>query len=217
MDNRLVTSLACAAALLCAAACSSSAPPPNRPAHGEGPSSSDRSAAAARISGDWQIAIERGGSSLEGWLHFALTEGELVGSLTGPDSNSREISKITVKGEKISWVVAGESRTEHYEGTLKGASMEGTMKIGPGSTGRRGGGEGEGSGRTGGGYGGHRGGGGGRGGSGGSGSSGQITWRAFRSVPVTPAPAAKPTKPPSDASSATVSLSKNESSLLCVS
>ena len=153
---------------------------------------------ASRISGDWQFASERGGRSVEGWLHFGFTAGQLVGSLTGPDATPREISKIALKGEKISWQIAGESCTEHYEGTLKGASMEGTMRIGPGSGGRRGSGDQEASGRTGGGppgggYGGRRGGGGGRGGP--RGESAQITWRAFRSVLATPVPAPEPTKP----------------------
>jgi hypothetical protein len=184
------------AAILLAAACSSS-PPPAPPRHEPEAPASDPSAVAARISGDWQFAMERGGRSLEGWLHFGFTAGELVGSLTGPDGNSREISKIALKGDKLSWQVASESRTEHYEGTLKGSSMEGTLKIGPGKGGRRGeGDEGqEGSGRGGGSHGGgHRGGGGGHGNPGGS--SGQTTWRAFRSVLATPVPAAEPTKTP---------------------
>src|SRR5262249_60528186 len=45
MDNRLVTSLACAAALLCAASCSSSAPP-RHAARSEEPPASDPAAVA---------------------------------------------------------------------------------------------------------------------------------------------------------------------------
>ena len=193
-------------ALLFTCACSSStpAPPPAAARPVEVPAS-DPAAVAARISGDWQFAIERGGRLVEGWLHFGYNAGELVGSLTGPDANPREISKITLKGDKISWRLASESRTETYEGTLKGASMEGTLKIGRGT--RTGGGpeDQEGSGRTGGspggGYGGRRGGGGGsrRGGGGAGTSSASSTWRAFRSVQATPVPAPEPTKPPAQA------------------
>ena len=163
-----------AAAVLCLARCSSTAPP----SRVEVPVS-DPAATAARISGDWQLAVERGGRSVEGWLHFGLNAGILVGSLTGADNNPREISKITVKGDRISWLVESDSRRESYEGTLKGSSMEGTLRVG------RGGGDSRG--RRGGGGGGRRGGG-GRGGGGGGGASGQITWRAYRSVAPSPSP-----------------------------
>jgi hypothetical protein len=179
-----------AAGILCLPACSTSVPV--RPV--EAPVS-DPAAVAARISGDWQLAVERGGRSVEGWLHFALNAGILVGSLTGADNNPREISKITLKGDKISWLVESDSGKESYEGTLKGSSMEGTLKVSRGGGGRRGGGsEGqEGSpGRAGGG----RRGGGGRSGGGGGGTTGQITWRAFRSVPSAPAPSPEPARTP---------------------
>jgi uncharacterized membrane protein YgcG len=172
-----------AACILCLSACSTSAPAPVRPV--EAPVS-DPAATAARISGDWQIAVERGGQSVEGWLHFALNTGFLVGSLTGADNNPREISKITLKGDKISWLVESDSGKESYEGTLKGSSMDGTLNVSRGGGGSRG--------RSGGGSGGRRGG--GRGGGGGGGASGQVTWRAFRSVPSAPAPSPEPTKPP---------------------
>jgi hypothetical protein len=185
------------AGLLVLSACSSSAPapPPARPV--EVPVS-DPAATASRISGDWQVAVERGGQTIEGWLHFALNSGILVGSLTGADNNPREISKITLKGDKISWLVEGDSRKESYEGTLKGSSMEGTLRVSRGSGGRRGGdseGQEGSSGRSGGG---RRGGGGrgGRGGGGGGGAAGQVTWRAFRSVPPAASPSPEPTKPP---------------------
>jgi uncharacterized membrane protein YgcG len=161
--------------ILLLTACSTSAPV--RPV--EAPVS-DPAAVAARISGDWQLAVERGGRSVEGWLHFALNSGILVGSLTGTDNNPREVSKITLKGDKISWLVGSDSGKESYEGTLKGSSMEGTLRV------SRGGGESRG--RSGGGGGGRRGGGGRGGGGSGGGASGQITWRAFRSVPGAPTP-----------------------------
>ncbi|HKA37336.1 MAG TPA: hypothetical protein VKH43_10990 [Thermoanaerobaculia bacterium] len=198
MRSRPGTLLFLAAAVLSAAACFSSTPPPApaRSHEAESPPA-DPAAVAARISGDWQLAIERSGRTLEGWLHFGLTAGVLVGSVTGPDANPREISKIQMKGDKIAFEVSGDARTEHYEGTVKGSSMEGTLKIGPpkgrqgegGSGGRSGGGSG------GGGYGGRRGGGGGRGGGGREGGS--ITWKAFRSVHAEPA--LEPTKAPADA------------------
>jgi hypothetical protein len=101
-----------------------------------------------------------------------------------------------LKDDKISWQIAKDLAKESYEGKLKGASMEGTMKVSR-SGGRRGGGsEGEeGSGGRSGGYGGRRGGAGRGGGGRGGGAASQITWRAFRSVqPITPAPAPEPTK-----------------------
>src|SRR6266481_2730149 len=127
------------AGLLLLSACSSSAPAPAPARPAEAPVS-DPAATAARISGDWQVAVDRGGQSVEGWLHFALNSGVLVGSLTGADNNPREISKITLKGDKISWLVESDSRKESYEGTLKGSSMEGTLKVSRGGGGRRGGG-----------------------------------------------------------------------------
>jgi len=190
------------AGLLFLAGCSSSAPaPPPRRAVEE--PASDPAATAARISGDWQIAVERGGQTSEGWLHFALSAGILVGSLTGDDKNPREISKITLKGDKISWRIEGDAVRETYEGTLEGSSMKGTLKRSRGGSRRGGGSEGEegssGSGRGGGGSGGRRGGrgggGGGRGG-GGGGSTGAVTWRAFRSVPPATVPSAEPTRTP---------------------
>ena len=186
------------ACVLVLSACSSSAPAPApAPARPVEAPVSDPAATAARISGDWQVAVERGGQTIEGWLHFALNSGILVGSLTGADKNPREISKITLKGDKISWLVESDSRKESYEGTLKGSSMEGTLRVSRGGGGRRGGdseGQEGSSGRSGGG---RRGGGrGGRGGGGGGGTAGQVTWRAFRSVPPAPSPSPEPTKPP---------------------
>ena len=197
MDTRGATRLLPAAALAFASACSSSSPPPRRAVQAKESRASDPAAVASLISGDWQFAIERGGRSIEGWLHFGFTAGQLVGSLTGEDATPREISKIALKGEKISWQIAGESRTERYEGTLKGSSMEGSMKFGPGTAGREGGGEsgraGRSGGAPGGGYGGRHGGG-GRGGP--RGESGEIRWKAYRSVLVTPVPPPAPTAAP---------------------
>jgi hypothetical protein len=186
------------AGLLVLSACSSStpAPAPARPI--EAPVS-DPAATAARISGDWQVAVERGGQSVESWLHFGLNSGVLVGSLTGADNNPREISKITLRGDKISWIVQGDTVKESYAGTLKGSSMEGTLTVSRGGGGTRRGGGSDGqegsSGRSGGGRRGGGGRGGGRGG-GGGGAAGQVTWRAFRSVPPAPSPSPEPTKPP---------------------
>jgi len=136
----------------------------------------DPAAAAARISGDWQVAIERGGRTSEGWLHFALSSGELVGSLTGPDNNAREISRIVLKEDKISWQIENEFVKEIYEGKVKGSSMEGTMRVSRSDGGRRSGGSetDESSGGRSGGYGGRRMGG-GRGGGGRGGAASQIT------------------------------------------
>jgi len=196
----------------------SSAPAPAPAPHAEAPSASP-AAAAEKLGGFWLFSIERGGQSIDHSLHIALTAGEIVGSLTGPDGNAREISKITLKGDKVSWEIEGQGATQKFEGTLKSASsMEGTIKMSRGSRGgQRGGSGGSGSGQSGddgsgtpppgegrpsgggGGYGGRSGGGrGGRGGGGRGGSAPQATWKAFKSVEppseATPAPA-KPAGP----------------------
>jgi len=144
--------------------------------------------------------MERGGQSIEGWLHFSLSAGEVVGSLTGSDKNPREISRIVLKGDKIFWQIENDFAKETYEGKLTGSSMEGTLKVSRKSgQGRQGGSEGDsGSPPSGGGRGGRRGGG-GRGGGGGGGrggSTGQVTWRAFRSIQPTPAPSSEPGRAP---------------------
>ncbi len=193
MNARRIVLTMVAASLVWSGACSAPAPPPPRRA--EQPASSPE-ATAARISGDWQYAMERGGQTIEGWLHFTLSAGELVGSLTGPDNNPREISKIVLRGDKISWQVESDYAKETYEGKLAGSSMEGTLRMSRKS--RSGGSSGDdgSGGSTGGGYGGRRGGGrrGGGGGGGRGGSGGQVKWHAFRSVQPTPAPAPEPTK-----------------------
>lgn len=203
MSSRAARFLLIAVAHLCVAACSSAPPARREPERREEAPAQDPAAIAARIGGDWQFAVDRGGQTTEGWLHFALNAGELVGSLTVGDSD-REISKIALKGDKLSWRIETDSATERYEGTLKGSDMEGTLKMSrKGGEGRRGGGsEGEGSGSRGGGgsfggYGGRRGGF-GRGGGGGRGASPEIKWKAYRSVRPTPAPtpAPEPTKLP---------------------
>lgn len=172
-----------ATSIILSGGCSSPSPPPPRAAQ---PHPSDPAATAARISGDWQFAMERGGQSIEGWLHFSLSAGELVGSLTGSDNNPREVSKIVLNGDKISWQIESDYGKEIYEGTLAGSSMNGTLKVSRKSGQGRGSGEGGGSAPAGGGYGGHHGGGRGGGGGGGrGGAAGQVKWHALRSVKPT--------------------------------
>ena len=176
-----------AASLLAAACASTPAPAPAPPK--EIPAATPE-AAAARLGGSWLFAIDRGGQSIDHSLHIALTAGQLVGSLTGPDGNAREISKILLRGDKVSWEIAGQGATQRFEGTLKSASsMEGTVKMIRGTTASE---EGQPSGGGGyGGRGGGRGGGGrgGRGGRGGGGSTPHVTWKAFKTVEPAPAPA----------------------------
>jgi hypothetical protein len=194
---------------LLSAACSSTPAPAPTPQ--KETSAATPEATAAKLGGLWLFAIDRGGQPVDHSLHISLTAGELVGSLTGPDGNAREISKITLKGDKVSWEIGGQGFTQKFEGSLKSASsMEGTIKMSRGSrTSQRGGsgggksgddggstsppGEGQPSG--GGGYSGRGGRGGGRGGRGGGGSSATaVTWKAFKTVEPapTPAPAAQP-------------------------
>ena len=165
-----------AAGLLCLGACSSSAP--SVPA--ETAVSEPVATAAARISGAWQLAVERGGRSVEGWLHFSAGAGEIVGTLTGENGDPRELSKITLKGGKISWQVESEIAVERYEGTVTGSSMKGTIKMSRKGRGDRSGGGSGGAGGPRGGGGGRAGRGGGRGG-GGDGSR-EVAWTAFRSA-----------------------------------
>lgn len=191
MNARRIALAMVAASLVLSGACSAPAPPPPKPAE---QTASSPEATAARISGDWQYAMERGGQTIEGWLHFSLSAGVLVGSLTGSDNNPREISKIVLRGDKISWQIEGDYAKETYEGKLAGSSMEGTLRVSRKSRqGGSGGNEGS-SGSTGGGYGGRRGGGRRGAGAGRGGSGDQVRWHAFRSVQPTPAPAPEPTK-----------------------
>jgi hypothetical protein len=202
------------AASLLPAGCSSGPAPAPEPRAETLPASP--AAAAEKLGGFWLFSIERGGQSIDHALHIALTAGELVGSLTGPDGNAREISKITLKGDKVSWEIEGQGATQRFEGKLKSASsMEGTIKMSRGSRGgQRGGSGGSGSGQSGddgsgatppgegqpsggGGYGGRSGGGGRGGGRGarGGGSAPQVTWKAFKSVEPTPEATPAPAKP----------------------
>ena len=167
--------------------------------------------AAAKLSGFWLVTVQRGGQSLDHSMHIALTEGVLVGSMTGSDGNSHELSKITLKGDKVSWEIGGERMAQRFEGTIKGASMEGKVKMarssrGGGSGQSRGGSQpgedggdmpasppGEGQPQSGGRGGGGRGGRGGRAGGSRGGIAAEATWKAFKSVEpppeATPAPA----------------------------
>jgi hypothetical protein len=193
----------------------SSAPAPASPSPpAEAPAASPAEA-AAKLSGYWLMTVQRGGQSLDHSMHFSLTEGLLVGSITGSDGNSHELSKITLKGDKVSWEMGGERMAQRFEGTLKGSSMEGKIKMARSSRGggrgqRKGGDQsgdddggdtsasppGEGQPPTGGGGGGRRGGvRGGRGGGGRGGSAAEVTWKAFKSVEPPPDVTPAPSKP----------------------
>jgi hypothetical protein len=173
---------------LLAAACSSTPAPAPVPTPPKEVPAATPEAAAARLGGVWLFAMDRGGQSIDHSLHIALTAGQLVGSLTGPDGNAREISKIALKGDKVSWEIDGQGATQKFEGTLKSvSSMEGTVRMTRGTSA-----QGEGQPSGGGGYGGRGGGrgGGGRGSRGGGGrSTPQVTWKAFKTVEPAPAPA----------------------------
>ncbi|HKD11431.1 MAG TPA: hypothetical protein VKE50_05120 [Thermoanaerobaculia bacterium] len=137
------------------------------------------------LAGEWLFEVTRGGDSIQYSLHFAVQEGILAGSLTGPDGNVQELSKIAFHEDKVSWDVSGETQSLHYEGTFSGDSMKGTVKrSGRGRSGGRGGESGGGSegSSSGGGY---AGGGHGRGRrSGGRGGGQPMTWSAYKSVAV---------------------------------
>ena len=139
-----------------AMACSSTPKPDPGAAKTEPPASP--AVANEKLGGTWLLAIKRGGSSADHSLHFQLTAGELVGSLTGPDGNSREVAKVALAGDKVSWEIGSSSQggmVQRFEGKMTGASsMEGSIKLVRTQGGSR------------------KGGGGTRGGGGGSGSSG---------------------------------------------
>jgi hypothetical protein len=137
------------AATLMAVACSST-PKPD-PAKSEPVASP--AAANEKLGGYWLLSMQRGGQSTDHSLHIALTAGELVGSLTSPDGNSREITKVALAGDKVTWEIASSSQNgmvQRYEGKLTGASsMEGSIKMVRAQRGSRKGGGGQGSGSSG--------------------------------------------------------------------
>jgi hypothetical protein len=218
--RRPILSVLLGAAVLTAC---SSAPPP-APAEETEPALSP-AAANEKLGGFWLLSVERGGQSIDHSLHIELTAGELVGSLTGPDGNSRELSRVVLAGNKVSWEIGSSSQggaVQKYEGKLTGpSSMEGSVKWVRGQGGaRRGGGHrggngsgdsGDGSGSSSGegtapadeggggssGYSGHAGHGGRgfHGGRGGRGGGTTVTWRAYKSVEPPPQATPPPPKP----------------------
>lgn len=142
------------------------------------------------LAGDWLFEVTRGGNSVQYNLHFSVTGGILAGSMTGPDGNAEELARIALKEDKVAWDVEGDTGTLHYDGTVSGTSMKGTIKRSRGQGGRGGdsseGSNGSASGGASGWGGGGWGGGGmrGRGGHGGrrGGGSQQMTWSAYKSV-----------------------------------
>jgi hypothetical protein len=197
------------------AGCSSAPAPASHTPQSDTPPASPAET-GVKLGGFWLVTVQRGGQSLDHSLHIALTAGEVVGSITGSDGNAHELSKITLKGEKVSWEIPGERMAQRFEGTLKGSSMEGKIRMvrnsRPGSKGQGSGGgqpgddssggdtssspPGEGQTPSGGGGGGGRGGGrGGRGRGGRGGSASDATWKAFKSVEPPPETTPAPAKP----------------------
>ncbi len=157
------------------------------------------SVAAEALAGDWLFEVTRGGEPIQFSLHLAVDGGVLAGSLTGPDGNVRELSRIALKEGKVSWDVAADALTLHYEGTVSGASMKGTVRR---TGGRRSGGRGdagEGSAGTSEGDGGGFRGGGmrGRGRRGSRGGGAQaMSWSAYKSVTAAPGEKSSPQPTP---------------------
>jgi hypothetical protein len=196
-----------AASCLCAGSAPTTAPQRAEPAASATPAPTPVPASVPvspeRLAGDWLFEVTRGGEPVQFSLHFAVNSGVLAGSLTGPDGNIHELSKIAYHEDKLSWDVPGDTQTLHYEGTFSGDSMKGTVKRSAGnrSGGGRGGDSGQGSeGSSGGG--GFSGGGRGRGHrSGGRGGGQAMTWSAYKSVATPPGeqpgPETSPTAGPS--------------------
>jgi len=198
-----------AASCLCAGSAppaASPSPTPVSPGAGAAaPAAAPVPVAPEALAGDWLFELTRGGEPVQFSLHFAVQGGVLAGSLTGPDGNARELSKIDLHDDKVSWDVAGDTATLHYEGTVSGAAMKGTVRRSGGRRSRGTGGEsGEGSEGSSGSGGGFRGGGmrgrGRRSGSRGSGSGQGMTWSAYKTVASPPGehtvPQASPTPSP---------------------
>ena len=170
-----------------AASCLHSAAP--TPAVTAPPAAVARAAVApAALAGNWLFETRRGGQAIQYSLHFSVTNEILAGSLTGPDGNARELTRITLQDDKVAWDIESQSGTLHYEGTVSGSSMKGTTKRS--SKGRSRGGDSEGGDRTppegtGSRSGGMRGGRGGRGGRSASANQ-QETWSAYKSIAETP-------------------------------
>jgi len=132
-------------ALLLAACASNPKPDPARSEPVATPA-----AANEKLGGYWLLSMLRSGQSTDHSLHIQLTEGELVGSLTGPDGISRDVTKVALAGDKVTWEIASSTQNgmvQRFEGKLTGASsMEGSIKMVRAQRGqRRGGGQGSGS------------------------------------------------------------------------
>ena len=190
-----------AASCLCAGSATAPAPQHNEPAAAATaptPAPGSVPVSPERLAGDWLFEVTRSGEPIQFSLHFAVNSGVLAGSLTGPDGNVHELSKIAYHEDKLSWDVPGDTQTLHYEGTFGGDSMKGTVKRSAGN--RSGGGRGSdssqgsdgssgGGGFSGGGRGhGHR--------SGGRGGSQAMTWSAYKSVASPPGEQAAPQTSP---------------------
>ncbi len=177
-----------AASCLCATShppAAVSQPAPSTTASSPAPAATPIAVTTKQLAGDWLFEATRGGDPIQFSLHFSATGGVLAGSLTGPDGNARELSKIALHEDKVSWDVEGQGGTLHYEGAVSGTSMKGTVRRSGGRRqGSRGGDSGEGSGDSppqgGGRGGGMRGGRGHRSGRGGS--AAPMTWSAYKSV-----------------------------------
>ena len=177
------------------ASSSSSSPPPE--------SGAARSVSPDALAGNWLLELKVGSRTLEGGLHFANTNGVLVGTWTSAEGDEYELKKISISGDEISWDVDGPSGSRHASGKIDGLSMKGTMKRAARKRGDRDASadppdrdpagdstepppDAASGGRTGGGRGGRRGGGRRGGSSGGEG----ITWSAYKTMeaPAAPAP-----------------------------
>ena len=129
MRSRLLFLLV--AALVLTAACSST-PKPD-PAAAKSEPVASPAVANEKLGGFWLLSVQRGGQSTDHSLHIQLTAGELAGSLTGPDGNSRDVSNVALAGDKVSWEIGSGSQggmVQRFEGKLTGASsMEGSIKL----------------------------------------------------------------------------------------
>lgn len=201
-----------AAVVIAVGRCASAPPPPPpRPA-------AVKSVPPEALAGNWLFAVQMGGRTIEGSLHFSVVRGVLAGTWTSSEGREFELEHVAIDGNGVSWESDGPSGRMRASGKIDGSSMKGTMKRAGRSSGDgRGGSAGSGasgSGQTapppngepgdtpsgtgdtsGGGRMGGRGRGSGRGGRGRGGATGAVTWTAFKSNVPLEAPSGAPPLP----------------------
>ncbi len=149
------------------------------PSTSRAPETAARSVPPKALVGNWLLEVKIGSRNVEGGLHFANSNGVLVGTETSAEGNEFELKKISIAGDRVSWDVDGSAGSQYVTGKIDGLSMKGAPAEEGGGRDRSAGASddpspgGSPGGRSGGGRAGH-----GRGRSGSGGGSAEITWSA---------------------------------------